>query len=92
MDFRTWLQITEALGPVNRWYCCERIQIAFLSPDKLMEHYIRFGGARDFAFRFSGAMSELNRWYCSEFHHRDVRDQRMLFKYFMEHFRDGEQN
>ena len=48
-------QIEEALGPVNRWYCSEFFRREVTDPNKLIEYYIRSGGAVDFARRYRGA-------------------------------------
>ena len=47
-------QIDEALGPVNRWYCSEYFRREITDPNKLIEYYIRHGGAVDFAKRHRG--------------------------------------
>jgi hypothetical protein len=83
MDFRLRLQLTEAFGPVNRWYCSEAYGCAIDDKEVLLIYYIKSGGADDFARRFDHAMGVLNRWYCSEFYRRDIRDPRILWEYYV---------
>ena len=45
------LQVEEALGPVNRWYCSEHYRREITEPNTLIEYYIKHGGAEGFAQR-----------------------------------------
>ena len=82
MEIRARLQVAEALGPLNRWYCAKWYGRRVDDPNLLLRYYIENGGAADFARRFAQATAPENRWYCSEFHHRDVRDAQMLWEYY----------
>jgi hypothetical protein len=57
MHFRTRRQRAEALGPVNRWFCSQAFCCEITNPDKLMEYFIKSGGAADFARRYDHAMA-----------------------------------
>jgi hypothetical protein len=81
--FRLRKQLTEAFGPVNQWYCSQAHGRPVHDPEALLRHFIRSGGAADFAERFEHAMSPLNRWYCSEFHGHEIRDPELLWNYYM---------
>jgi hypothetical protein len=85
MDFRVRLQLAEAFGPDNRWYCSKSHGREIDDPELLLIYYIKNGGAADFARRYAQAMGGLNRWYCSEFYRRDIRDPRILWQYYMNH-------
>jgi hypothetical protein len=85
MHFRVRLQLAEALGPENRWYCSEAFGREIDDPDTLLTYYIKSGGAADFARRYTQAMGVLNRWYCSEFYRRDIRDPEILWEYYIDH-------
>jgi hypothetical protein len=85
MDVRVRLQLAEAFGPINRWFCSETHQRAIDDPELLLRYYVRSGGARDFANRYTEAMGALNRWYCSEFYRREVRDPDVLWEYYMKY-------
>ncbi len=85
MDFRVRLQLAEAFGPLNRWYCSEFYGRKVDDNDLLLHYYIRSGGADDFAERYDQAMGGLNRWYCSEFYRRDIRDPQILWEYYINH-------
>jgi hypothetical protein len=80
---RVKLQIAEALGAVNRWFCSQAYGKCVEDPDLLMTYFVKSGGAVDFDRRFNEAMSPLNRWYCSEYHRCDVRDPKLLWEYYM---------
>jgi hypothetical protein len=82
MDVRVRLQLAEAFSALNRWYCSQAHCREIDDQDMLLVHYIRNGGAEDFAKRFEEAMGPQNRWYCSEFHHTDVRDPLILWEYY----------
>jgi len=88
MDFRVWLQLAEALGPVNRWFCSEAYGKEIDDPDVLLTYFIKSGGAANFSGRYGRAMGTLNRWYCSEFYRRDIRDPQILWEYYMNHSPD----
>ena len=45
------MQLAEALGPVNRWYCSQFYGREITDPDELVEYYIKHGGAEAFARR-----------------------------------------
>lgn len=85
MEFRARLQLSEALGEVNRWYCSESHGKEITDHESLMRYYIRNGGAANFAVRFEQAMGHLNRWYCSEQHGHEIRDPEVLWRYYMAH-------
>jgi hypothetical protein len=85
IEFRLRLQLTEALGPVNRWFCSQAHGWEVDDPEVLVAYYIKFGGAADFARRFSHATGTVNRWYCSEFYRRDIRDPEILWDYYVKH-------
>ena len=44
-------QLAEALGPDNRWYCSQYYGFDVQNPNKLLEYYIKHGGAADFRRR-----------------------------------------
>jgi len=85
MDFRVRLQVAEAFGPTNRWFCSEAFGREIDDPELLLIYYIRSGGAADFARRYDQAMGTQNRWYCSEFYRREIRDPGILWDYYMHH-------
>jgi hypothetical protein len=85
MDYRVRVQVAEAFGPVNRWFCSEAYGKEIDDPELLLTYYIKSGGAGDFARRYLQAMGMLNRWYCSEFYGRDIRDPEILWEYYMNH-------
>lgn len=82
-NVRLRLQLTEAFGPDNRWFCSQAYGQPIDDPDLLITYFIRSGGAEDFAFRFEQAMGSLNRWYCSEFYGREISDPEILWNYYM---------
>jgi hypothetical protein len=53
MDRRIRLQIAEALGPTNRWFCSEAHGCEVRDAELLLTHYIKNGGAEDFAKRYA---------------------------------------
>ena len=83
MDFRVVLQLAEAFGPVNRYYCSEAYQRPVEDLELLLTYYIKSGGAEDFARRYSQAIGQVNRWYCSQFYRRDIRDRETLWEYYV---------
>ena len=85
MDFRVRLQLAEAFGVVNRWYCSEAYGKPVEDKELLLTYYIKSGGAADFAERYHCAMGVVNRWYCSEFYGHEVRDPQILWDYYMRH-------
>ena len=90
-DQRIRFQMDEAFGSLNRWYCSEAHHCPVDDKDLLLTHYIKAGGAADFAERFEQAMGDQNRWYCSEYYHHDVRDPKLLWDYYLKHYR-GQSN
>jgi len=83
MELRVRLQLAEALSPVNRWFCSEFHRCKIDDPERLVEYYVRNGGADGFARRYCEAMSPENRWYCSMFFGQEVRDPQTLWDYYM---------
>jgi hypothetical protein len=83
MELRVRLQLAEALGSNNRWFCSEFYGRKIEDPELLLCYFIRSGGARDFCRRFNEAMGRENRWYCSEFYRRDIRDPEVLWEYYI---------
>jgi hypothetical protein len=83
MNDRVRLQVAEAMGPVNRWYCSQAYGQPVEDPELLLVYFIKSGGAEDFARRFELAMDALNRWYCSEHHGCDIRDPKLLWDYYV---------
>ena len=84
MGCRLRIQLAEALGPVNRWYCSQHHGYPVTNPELLLIYFIRSGGAKNFAHRYNEAMSPHNRWYCSEYHGRDISDPQTLWDYYNE--------
>jgi hypothetical protein len=85
MNFRLQMQLAEALGHVNRWYCSQAHRRQIDDPELLMVYFIKSGGAADFDRRFKQAIGPLNRYYCSEFHQSDIRDQKLLWDHFVQY-------
>jgi hypothetical protein len=85
IELRIRLQLAEAFGPINRWFCSEAFGRHITDLDLLLMYYIKSGGAADFAARFNEAMGQTNRWYCSEFYRRDTRDPELLWEYYTNH-------
>jgi len=92
MELRVRLQLAEALGSKNRWFCSEFYGRKIDDPDLLLAYFIRSGGARDFCRRFNEAMGKENRWYCSECHRRDIRDPQVLWDYYISGARAARQS
>ena len=89
MTHRVKAQLAEALGPVNRFYCAKHFSRAFdernyQDCETLWRYFIDHGGADDFAKRWDEAMGDENRWFCSQFYHHDVRDEEILWDYFLQ--------
>jgi hypothetical protein len=82
MSFRVHLQLSEALGDLNRYYCSQANGKPIQEDEKLVRYYIDSGGAVDFARRWEEAMGDKNRWYCSEFFMRPVSDPLTLWNYY----------
>ena len=82
MHVRARLQLAEALGPDNRWYCSQAHGRRIDDEEQLLIYFIRSGGAADFAARYANALSRDNRWYCSQYYGYDVRDPDILWDYF----------
>jgi len=57
MDRRIRLQVAEALGPTNRWFCSEAHGQEVRDADLLLTHYIKNGGAEDFAERYDKGLT-----------------------------------
>ena len=85
MKYRVQLQLAEAFGPDNRWYCSKAHGYPVTDETTLLTYFIKNGGADDFSNRFDAAMGAENRWYCSEFYGREIQDEETLWGYFMEH-------
>lgn len=90
MHCRTRLQLAEALGPVNRWYCSHAYRQKVEDAELLLAYYISSGGAADFARRYNEAMGPLNRYYCSQFHRREVSDPEALWEYYTRYAADNQ--
>ena len=82
MNVRTRLQLVEALGPVNRWYCSQAYGFPVENADRLWTYFIKSGGAEDFSDRYEEAMGAVNRWYCSEYYGREIGDPEILWHYY----------
>lgn len=80
---RVRLQLSEALGPVNRWYCAQAYGRPIDDPEVLLSYFIKSGGAANFAVRFTEAMGPENRWFCSEHHCQDVQSPELLWQYYL---------
>jgi hypothetical protein len=83
MCFRIQMQLDEAFGSLNRWFCSEAYHREITDPETLLIYYIKSGGADDFARRYDQAMGKLNRWYCSEFYRREITDPEILWDYYI---------
>jgi hypothetical protein len=81
--FRTRLQLEEAFGELNRWFCSQAYGRQIEDAEMLVSYYVRSGGAANFAKRFDEAMGDKNRWFCSEFYFRDIRDPEVLWDYYI---------
>ena len=90
MDARVRLQLAEAMGPLNRWFCSQAHRRRVDDPELLFRHYVKSGGAEDFARRFAEAMGLDNRWYCSQFYGREIQDPEILWEYYMKYSRSEE--
>ena len=89
MHLRVLLQLAEAFGDVNRWFCSQAQCRCVDDREDLLRHYIKSGGAVDFARRFDEAMGPTNRWYCSQFHRREINEPQILWEYYSKHSRVG---
>lgn len=85
MNWRMLLQVAEAMGPDNRWLCSECQRKNVEDQEALFRHYVKNGGAKDFADRFNEAIGDMNKWYCSEFYGRDIQDKVILWDYYMKY-------
>jgi hypothetical protein len=83
MNDRVRIQLAEAMGQVNRWFCSKAHGRAVEEPELLLTYFIKSGGARDFARRYAEAMGGINRWYCSEFYGREVGEPEVLWDYYV---------
>ncbi len=90
MHFRLRMQLLEVLSPENRWFCSLAHHRKIDEPELLWIHFVRSGGAVDFARRFQEAMSSDNRWYCAQFYDREIKDEQMLWDYYMKNRRKRE--
>lgn len=77
------MQLAEALGPDNRWFCAQALGKTVDDPETLLKYFIKSGGAEDFAARFDEAMGPLNRWYCSEHYECEISSPEILWKYYI---------
>lgn len=57
MDRRIRHQLAEAFGPTNRWFCSEAHGFEVRDAELLLTHYIKNGGAEDFARRFEQGLT-----------------------------------
>jgi hypothetical protein len=50
IDFNEYMQMQmrEALGPDNRWFCSQYYGYEVTDENKLIAYYIKYGGAKDF--------------------------------------------
>lgn len=78
-------QVEEALGPINKWYCSQRMGYEVKDPNKLMEYYIKSGAAARFAEWYDEATGPANRWYCSEYFGYPIEDIDVLIDYYFNH-------
>ena len=85
MHFRVRVQVAEALGQVNRWYCSQAYGRTVDDPHVLLTYFIRSGGAANFAERYAQAMDPVNRWYCSQFYGHEITDPDELLEYYIKH-------
>jgi hypothetical protein len=85
MEMRIRLQLEEAWGSNNRWFCSEAFGREINDLELLLIYYIKSGGAADFARRFDEAMGKANRWYCSEYFLREVSEPQILWDYYVKH-------
>ncbi len=85
MEMRVRLQLEEAFGHINRWFCSEAFGREINDSELLLIYYIKSGGAADFARRFDEAMGMLNRWYCSEYYRCEVSEPQILWDYYVKH-------
>jgi len=91
MHFRVRIQLSEAFGCVNRWYCSQAYRRQIDDPELLLKYFIRSGGADDFDRRYKEAMGPANHWYCSEFYRLEMQDPQILWDYYMK-FRNRKTN
>jgi len=54
-------QLAEALGPDNKWFCSQKSGHEVTDPETLVKHYIKNGGAEDFARRCNSPPPPENR-------------------------------
>jgi hypothetical protein len=86
---RVEMQLAEAFGEDNRYFCSLHYCREVTDQDVLLKYFIRFGGALDFARRWQQAMSADNRWFCSEWYRQPITDERILWSYYMVHRDDA---
>jgi hypothetical protein len=82
MNHRTQVQLAEALGPENTWYCSQAYRRPVSDPCTLLTYFIKSGGAVDFDLRYRLAMSNDNKWYCSEYYGCEITDPAILWSYY----------
>jgi hypothetical protein len=82
MNHRTLIQLAEAFGPENTWYCSQCYCRPVSDRCTLLTYFIKSGGAADFDLRFRLAMSNDNKWYCSEYHGVEITDPYILWNYY----------
>ena len=83
--FRTRMQMAEAFGSTNRYFCSRFDGYPVRDRNRLLEYFADNCGCVDFARRFAEAMGEDNRWYCSRYHGRPIDDQKTLWNYYKKH-------
>jgi len=83
--FRTRMQLAEAFGSTNRYFCSLYDGYCVRDRNRLLEYFARNSGCVDFARRFAEAMGEVNRWYCSRYYGRAIDDPRILWSYYKKH-------
>jgi hypothetical protein len=82
MNHRTQVQLAEAFGPENRWYCSQAYGRCVVDQATLLTYFIKSGGAADFDLRWRLAMSDDNKWFCSEHYGVEVTDPNILWSYY----------
>ena len=87
MSIRTRIQLAEAVGQDNRWYCSQYFGRQIDDPEILFRYFVKSGGATDFARRYSLALATENRERCSQFYQREITDPEVLWNYFNEYAR-----
>src|SRR5437016_1147821 len=83
MDVRLCVQRAEVLGKLNKYYCSQKHGHPVEDENLLWEHFVKSGGADDFAFRWAQAMGKDNRWFAGEFYDCRITDKEVLWEYYM---------